>query len=122
MKAQILGKKIGLIAILSSLFALGAMANGGSHHHPHPSNPGYGYGGPGYYPVPPTEVNFEKTCESQSEKYHECATKVQIVDLEVYRQLSQADCIKGKTFGRVGNRIWVDDGCRAQFVVYGLMY
>jgi len=37
-------------------------------------------------------------------------------DLRVVRQYGQP-CIEGRTWGRHGNRVWVDQGCRADFVL-----
>jgi len=36
-------------------------------------------------------------------------------DLRLVRQLSQNPCVEGRTWGRHGNRVWVDQGCRADF-------
>src|SRR5579883_1722838 len=36
-------------------------------------------------------------------------------DLHLVRQYSQQPCIEGQTWGRRGNRVWVDRGCRADF-------
>ncbi len=33
------------------------------------------------------------------------------------RQLSKSACVQGKSWGYSGNTIWVDNGCRADFVV-----
>ena len=33
------------------------------------------------------------------------------------RQLSSNDCVEGRTWGVNGDRVWVDSGCRADFVV-----
>ncbi len=38
-------------------------------------------------------------------------------DLRMVRQNSQQPCIEGRTWGRHGNRVWVDQGCRADFVI-----
>ena len=46
----------------------------------------------------------------------ECAfTGNAIVSLS--HQLSNANCIEGKTWGVRGNRIWVNNGCRADFII-----
>lgn len=34
------------------------------------------------------------------------------------RQLSDRDCVKGKTWGYDSSKIWVDGGCRAEFEIY----
>jgi len=33
------------------------------------------------------------------------------------RQLSNSDCVEGKTWGVSGNRVWVESGCRADFII-----
>ena len=38
-------------------------------------------------------------------------------DVELLKQHSHADCIRGSTWGFDPNGIWVDRGCRAEFVV-----
>jgi Protein of unknown function (DUF3011) len=38
-------------------------------------------------------------------------------DLRLVRQLSRRPCEEGRTWGRHGNRVWVDDGCRADFAI-----
>lgn len=56
-------------------------------------------------------------CESNDNRTRECATnggQVQLV-----RQLSSASCIEGRSWGYGRNGIWVSQGCRAEFRVYG---
>ena len=38
-------------------------------------------------------------------------------DLRMVRQYSKQPCVEGNTWGRHGNRIWVDQGCRADFAI-----
>lgn len=38
--------------------------------------------------------------------------------VELLRQLSRTDCVQGRTWGYDRERIWVDQGCRAEFAVY----
>lgn len=38
-------------------------------------------------------------------------------DISISRQLSKSSCIEGRSWGVNGNRIWVDRGCRADFLV-----
>lgn len=38
-------------------------------------------------------------------------------DLRMVRQYSRQPCIEDQTWGRHGNRVWVDQGCRADFVI-----
>jgi hypothetical protein len=37
--------------------------------------------------------------------------------VRLIRQLSKAPCVQGRTWGYSSNRIWVDDGCRAEFAI-----
>jgi hypothetical protein len=38
-------------------------------------------------------------------------------DVSMSRQLSRSSCDEGRSWGVTGNRIWVDRGCRAEFLV-----
>jgi hypothetical protein len=54
-------------------------------------------------------------CESDG-GHHECRfVEPAIVGLS--RQLSRAACVEGRTWGVNGNRIWVDRGCRGEFLI-----
>ena len=58
------------------------------------------------------------TCESQDDRYRMCQIDVGprgTVRLE--RQLSNARCIQGQTWGANRAGVWVDRSCRGQFVV-----
>ncbi|MDO5609690.1 MAG: DUF3011 domain-containing protein [Pseudomonadota bacterium] len=56
-------------------------------------------------------------CESRSGARRECqAADAKRVDL--VRQLSNAACSKGESWDWDGQRIWVDRGCRAEFIVW----
>jgi hypothetical protein len=37
--------------------------------------------------------------------------------VRLVRQLSKKSCIEGRTWGYSSNRVWVDDGCRAEFAI-----
>ena len=59
-------------------------------------------------------------CESISHNYHECRMGDRIDDAELDVQLSGASCRRNRSWGvnhREGS-IWVDDGCRAIFLVW----
>src|SRR5215212_842068 len=56
-------------------------------------------------------------CESQDGRYHEC-TYNGFGSVSLSQQVSGSNCIEGQTWGVRGNVVWVDDGCRADFVVY----
>ena len=56
-------------------------------------------------------------CESQDNRYHEC-TYNGFGSVSLSRQISGTRCVEGQTWGVRDNVIWVDDGCRADFVVF----
>ncbi|MCA0327146.1 MAG: DUF3011 domain-containing protein [Proteobacteria bacterium] len=57
-------------------------------------------------------------CESDSGRLRECAVPGR-GRIELVRQLSDTRCIEGRTWGQRGDRVWVDDGCRGEFVASG---
>lgn len=60
------------------------------------------------------------TCESINNVRHTCTVDVR-QGVSLSRQLSNNACVRGKTWGTTRNNkgIWVDDGCRAEFLVGG---
>jgi hypothetical protein len=61
------------------------------------------------------------TCESQNNRRQYCRINDPRAQVDVVQVLSQAPCVRGRTWGNDGGGIWVDRGCRAQFrvTVYG---
>jgi hypothetical protein len=55
-------------------------------------------------------------CESYDGRYHECQIPVDGV-VERLPRLSDAPCNEGYSWGRRGDRVWVDRGCRSDFEV-----
>lgn len=55
-------------------------------------------------------------CESDNNTRSVCKTGTG-GGVAVMRQLSRNACVRGKTWGYNGDSIWVDDGCRAEFVI-----
>ena len=53
-------------------------------------------------------------CESNDGRTHECAANTR-AGVQLVRQLSNAACIQGQTWGYGRNGIWVSQGCRAEF-------
>lgn len=53
-------------------------------------------------------------CESNDGRTRECAANVR-AGVQLVRQLSNAACIQGRTWGYGRNGIWVSQGCRAEF-------
>ena len=60
----------------------------------------------------------EVRCESKNGRYTRCGTVNRRSQVEIRRQLSNAACIYGRSWGVDRNQLWVDDGCRADFVMY----
>lgn len=54
-------------------------------------------------------------CESDG-SHRECRFRGP-ADVEFSRQLSRAACIEGRSWGISGNHVWVDRGCRADFLI-----
>lgn len=53
-------------------------------------------------------------CESQDNRYRQCDTQSRS-RARLVRQLSDAPCIEGRTWGSDRGGVWVDRGCRAEF-------
>lgn len=56
-------------------------------------------------------------CESTDGRLRECAANTR-AGVQMVRQLSNAACIQGRTWGYGRNGIWVSQGCRAEFRAY----
>ncbi|MEA2166057.1 MAG: hypothetical protein QOK37_4184 [Thermoanaerobaculia bacterium] len=58
------------------------------------------------------------TCESKNNVRHTCRIDV-TAGVALSHELSKNDCVRGKTWGttRTNDGIWVDGGCRAEFLV-----
>lgn len=55
-------------------------------------------------------------CASPDRKYRECQLPID-GRVRLVKQISDSACIEGRTWGRRGDRVWVDAGCRARFEV-----
>jgi len=53
-------------------------------------------------------------CESYGNRYNFCSANI-TGKVRLQRQLSEDDCVKGRTWGVDCDGIWVDRGCRAEF-------
>jgi hypothetical protein len=74
-----------------------------------PGRPGYGYPGQGERIV---------RCESIRNRENFCAVPGgRIVAVDIRRRLSSADCTYRRDWGFTPRGIWVDRGCRADFIV-----
>ncbi len=61
---------------------------------------------------------FPIRCESQGYRYTYCNVSDRVTDVRLTRQLSDKDCIEGVTWGYDRGGVWVDRGCRADFLVF----
>jgi len=57
-------------------------------------------------------------CESQSGRREQCTADTRL-GVALSRQLSREACVEGRSWGYTNNSIWVDNGCRAEFIVGG---
>lgn len=55
-------------------------------------------------------------CESQNEAMNRCAADT-YYGVTLARQISNSICVRGLTWGYDANGIWVNGGCRAEFVL-----
>ena len=69
------------------------------------NNSGYGAGGQLF------------RCESTDGRTRECAANTR-AGVQLVRQLSNAACVQGRTWGYGRNGLWVSQGCRAEFRTY----
>ena len=54
-------------------------------------------------------------CESSDGRYVECRTGM-LDNVTLSRTLNDSSCVQGQTWGFRNNVIWVDRGCRAEFI------
>lgn len=71
---------------------------------------GFGWGGGN-----PAD-RYEFSCASPDHRYRECQLPVD-GRARLTKQKSDAPCIEGRSWGQRGDRVWVDNGCRAKFEV-----
>lgn len=56
-------------------------------------------------------------CESRDAARQQCRAEG-VVRVRMVRQISNAECAEGKSWGWSAEGIWVDQGCRAEFMVW----
>ena len=66
--------------------------------------------------APPFAAGHTVRCESSNHAHRRCNIAVQR-SVSLTRQLSDASCVRGRTWGWDRGGIWVDRGCRAEFAV-----
>ena len=83
------------------------------------NNNGYnnGYGNNGYGNNNYGNPRQTFTCESRGGNFTYCNQNA-YGHVEIYKQLSSAQCNYGQSWGTERNRVWVSNGCRAEFAVY----
>jgi hypothetical protein len=69
-------------------------------------------------PAPANAQNVV-TCESYGGRRQTCRVDTRSGEVRLVRRLSDASCVRGRSWGVTNGGVWVDDGCRAQFAVYG---
>ena len=79
---------------------------------PGPGNGGPGYGGPGNGGSDAVTV----TCSSDNGRRNVCPVNTR-GGVRLTNQRSGSPCVQGQTWGFDGRSIWVDRGCRADFLV-----
>ncbi|MEJ1964276.1 MAG: DUF3011 domain-containing protein [Gammaproteobacteria bacterium] len=55
-------------------------------------------------------------CESQDGRRNNCNADLRGYRIADVREISKADCDIGRNFGYDDRGVWVDDGCRAEFI------
>ena len=63
-------------------------------------------------------VAREVICSSIDRRYRECRVPCRGTAV-ITQQLSDASCIKGRTWGQRAGEVWVNHGCRARFGIVG---
>jgi len=66
----------------------------------------------------PAQADRTITCESNKERYQFCRVDTR-GGVRLNRQFSDARCRTGSTWGYDRDGIWVDRGCRAEFLIRG---
>jgi hypothetical protein len=102
--------KTPLILTLAGAAALAAGLAGAQTYSTYPSST---YGSPYGYANSAVRV---VRCESNDSRRTFCAVDTR-GGVELYRQLSRRDCVRGRNWQAGGNGITVTDGCRAEFVL-----
>lgn len=101
--------------LLSLLGATAAMIGCVGYGYP---DAGYGDGyqssGGGYYPSDSGYGNTVR-CESTDNRTKYCSADTR-GGVRLSRRLSNAQCIEGRSWGYDNRRIWVSQGCRAEFI------
>ena len=71
--------------------------------------------GPVPLPAPGPGVRID--CDSRDNRYQFCDVNQRVLRADLVQQKSQTPCVLGRNWGWRGEGVWVNDGCRAEFVV-----
>jgi hypothetical protein len=86
------------------------------HGRPDHGRPGYRPGG--WQPGPGWDRSIRLQCDSNKKRYQMCRVDVgRRGRVQLVRRMSDARCTEGHSWGWNRAGVWVDHGCRAQFVV-----
>jgi hypothetical protein len=102
---------------LSGCVGYGVPIGGGYDTYPGDAYGSSGNRYPGSYPDYGAGSRGTFRCESQDGRTRECASGGGNVRL--VRQLSDAPCVQGRTWGYGRGGVWVSQGCRAEFASSG---
>ncbi len=64
----------------------------------------------------------ELRCESRDNSRQTCAANIGGATVELALQHSSAACVHGRSWGYTRDHVWVDQGCRADFVIVRAAY
>ena len=103
------------LALLTGCVGYGYPGDFGSGGYYGDGYPGYGSGG---YPDHGRPSGDVFRCESRDNRTRECSTGGR-GGVRLVRQLSDAPCVQGRSWGNTRNGVWVSNGCRAEFVITG---
>ena len=68
------------------------------------------------FSVVPTAAPSVVSCGTEAPGRQECRAP-DATEVVLLRQLGEAACVRGRTWGLEGGRIWTEGGCRAEFEV-----
>lgn len=112
-------------SIGTGLAAVAALSLAGCVGYGYPSDGYYGGGYPssgGYYPGDGYGYGQHGRdvvrCESDGHRTRHCAVDTR-GGVRITRQLSDAACVQGRSWGTDRNGVWVTQGCRAEFAIGG---
>jgi len=60
--------------------------------------------------------NYRVTCASTDGRYKACAWNASYGQPQLARQISAQPCVSGRSWGYDGRGLWVNNGCRAEFM------